>query len=75
MKLGLAALMLFCAIASAHSAIEPLKRYNAIIRNTNGTTAQVSIEAKNYFEAKDQIPNRYCGGDSSCIVEGPWEAH
>ena len=50
------------------------KTFEATIRYPGGGQGRITVDAPNYFQAKDQIIARYCGG-ANCIIAGPWERH
>lgn len=69
------ALVLLLAAFFAHDGVAAgTKTYSAIVRLTGSDSKTVSVEAKDYQEAKERIRGMYCGG-IDCIVEGPWERH
>lgn len=45
-----------------------MKTYEAVIAGS----VHVTVSAKTFYEARDQIIGLYCHG-SDCILEGPWK--
>lgn len=63
-----------CLLFSAAVALQGYKTYEA---NLVGSPTPVTVFAKDYFDAKDQIHAQFCQGRdfNSCVSSGPREKH
>lgn len=55
----------------------PLQGYKVFEATLAGSARPITVFAKDYFDAKDQIQAQFCQGRdfNSCVVSGPSEKH
>ncbi len=49
--------------------------FEATIQPPSGNQVKVRIDARDHHDAEVQMIARYCGGERSCLISGPWVYH